>query len=118
MSYEQWNSSTNTQERRRRCARLYPEGMWAELARGYCAQPDGLEAVVVDFSPQGAGLVVPGGADCLEIGSAFPLRMYHEGMETKALSAIIVHRQRQGAFTRIGAAFGPHQNVRFDSEAH
>ena len=98
-------AETGTLNRRRQSVRYRPESMFAELLLSDSPKPDGVTAVVVDFSPRGAGLLVPGNADSVEVGTALPVRVRYEGMRTGEVRARIVHKRRYGAFTQIGAAF-------------
>lgn len=88
-------------QRQRR--RYYPERMIAEIRPFRSRAGTISEAIVVDFSGSGLGLLIPGKTKALRPGDSIQLRVRYDHIETRSVAATVVHRRAFGAFTHFGA---------------
>ena len=83
--------------------RYYPERMSAEirpLNPHWTRIPD---AIVVDFSSSGLGILIPGKNTLLGEGDAIELSIAYDDIETRRVLARVAHKRDFGAFSHIGA---------------
>lgn len=75
------------------------------------------EAMVVDFSPQGAAVLVKHKSALPAVGAALQLQLDYQGRVTRKIPVTVVHRRTFGAFAHLGVRFAADQQDHEEFEA-
>lgn len=94
----------------RRQPRYFPRDMQALIhpdKNASCSVPS--LTIVVDFSLQGAGLLLSDISRLPEPGDLLELQVDYEGIITPVVQARVIHRRKYGTFAHLGLAYSPSQ---------